>query len=127
MKSIVIVGVAGQSHTLLADLLHWHGLSIFQVDGGHALLPLLGFISPELIIIESVDRAERVCDRIHRSPILRNVPVVICADRRRSGGSADAYLCRPYTAEDMFAAIQTLCPLATLSSGSVVTPAGVDV
>ena len=126
MKSIVIVGDAGQSQTLLADLLHWHGLSVFQVDGGHAMLPLLGFISPELIIIESADRAELVCDRIRRSPILSHVPVVICADGSRSGDSADAYLYTPYTAEDMFAAIQALCPLATLSSGSVVASAGID-
>ena len=114
MKAIALVGSTGQSQTLLADLLHWHGLSVFQVDEGNALLPLLSFISPELIIIESSlwRDAEIVCDRIKNSTVLSDLPVIVCADQGSKSGSADAYLYSPYTAEQVFAHIQTLRPLA---------------
>lgn len=128
MKAIAIVGSTAQSQTLLADLLHWHGLSVFQVDENEALLPLLSFISPELIIIEpSVAAAELVCDRIKHSSVLDNVPVIVCADRMSSQGSADAYLYSPYTAEDVFANIQVLRPLSALLSDSVVGSAWGDI
>ncbi|MEO1180507.1 MAG: hypothetical protein AAFX51_06545 [Cyanobacteria bacterium J06636_28] len=70
MKAIALVGSTGQSQTLLADLLHWHGLSVFQVDEGNALLPLLSFISPELIIIESSlwRDADAIANRLSISP-----------------------------------------------------------
>ncbi|MBT9317404.1 PleD family two-component system response regulator [Leptothoe spongobia] len=123
MKAIAIVGNTDQSQTLLADLLHWHGLSAFQVDEGKALLPLLSFISPELIVIESsgwVD-AEVICSRIKRSPVLKHVPVIICADRADTVGHADAYVSSPYTAEEVFANVQALRPMfKPLSSDSVV-------
>ncbi|ESA38776.1 hypothetical protein N836_30075 [Leptolyngbya sp. Heron Island J] len=118
MKAIAIVGSTDQSQTLLADLLHWHGLSVFQVDINQALLPVLSFVSPELIIVESaiVSTAEAVCDRIKCSTVLGNVPVIVCADhdtdRSRPSG-ADAHLYAPYTAEDIFAHIQALRPLVT--------------
>ena len=114
MKAIAIVGRADQSKTLLADLLHWHGLSVFQVDDNETLLPVLSFISPELVIVKSTLSivAERVCDRIKHSPVLGRVPVIVCADQGSSVGSADAYLRSPYTAEDIFANIQALRPLA---------------
>ncbi|MDV3351986.1 hypothetical protein SPB21_10550 [Leptothoe sp. ISB3NOV94-8A] len=128
MKAIAIVGSTAQSQTLLADLLHWHGLSVFQVDENEALLSLLSFISPELIIIEpSVATAELVCDRIKHSSLLDNVPVIVCADRMLGQGSADAYLYSPYTAEDVFANIQVLRPLSALLSDSVVGSAWGDV
>ncbi len=116
MKAIAIVGSTDQSQTLLADLLHWHGLSVFQVDSNNTLLPVLSFISPELIIVESsvLATAEMICDRIKRSPVLGHVPVIICADfcaRVDSDKHADAYLCAPYTAEDIFANVQALRPL----------------
>lgn len=115
MKAIAIVGSADQSQTLLADLLHWHGLSVFQVDSNEALLPLLSFISPELIIIESSAKtsAEAICDRIKLSPVLSHLPVIICTDWMTHKGNADAYLYEPYTAEEMFAHIQALRPLTT--------------
>ena len=117
MKAIAIVGSTEQPQTLLADLLHWHGLSVFQVDSNNALLPVLSFISPELIIVESPvsATAEIICDRIKRSPVLGNVPVIICADFCARGSDhqgADAYLYAPYTAEDIFANVQALRPLA---------------
>ncbi|MEM9266790.1 MAG: hypothetical protein AAGA46_14820 [Cyanobacteria bacterium P01_F01_bin.13] len=122
MKAIAIIGSTGQSQTLLADLLHWHGLSVFQIDNGDALLPLLSFISPELIVIESsvwVD-AELVCDRIKQSSVLGQIPVIVCADRVSPDGSANAYLCSPYTAEDVFANVQALRPLSAPLSDSIV-------
>ena len=122
MKAIAIVGNTDQSQTLLADLLHWHGLSAFQVDEGKALLPLLSFISPELIVIESsawVD-AEMICDRIKRSPVLRHVPVIICTARGSNAGIGDAYVSYPYTAEEVFANVQALRPLSKSLSDSVV-------
>ena len=122
MKAIAIIGSMGQPQTLLADLLHWHGLSVFQLDDGDALLPLLSFVSPELIIIESLDwvEAELVCDRIKQSSVLGPVPVIVCTDRCSVGGSADAYLCSPYTAEDVFANVQALRPIYRPMSDSVV-------
>ena len=113
MKAVAIVGNTNQSQTLLADLLHWHGLSAFQVDDGKALLPLLSFISPELIVIDAagwVD-AEVICSRIKRSSVLKHVPVIICADRETAVGNADAYVSSPYTPEDVFAHIQALRPM----------------
>ncbi len=115
MKAIAIVGSTEQSQTLLADLLHWHGLSVFQLDSDNALLPLLSFISPELIVIESSVKAsaEVICERIKHSPVLGHLPVIICTDWVGGRGHADAYLYGPYTAEDMFAHIQSLRPLTT--------------
>ena len=122
MKAIAIVGSTDQSQTLLADLLHWHGLSVFQVDSDDTLLPLLSFISPELIVIESSVKtsAEVICDRIKHSPVLGHLPVIICTDWVSGRGHADAYLYSPYTAEDIFVHIQSLRPLATQLSGNVV-------
>ena len=119
MKAIALVGSTDQSQTLLADLLHWHGLSVFQVDQGNALLPLLSFISPELIIIESsLGRdAEIVCDRIKRSPVLGRVPVILCANQLGNNGSADAYVSSPHTAEEIFAHVQNLRPLTSPLDG----------
>lgn len=122
MKAIAIIGNTNQSQTLLADLLHWHGLSAFKVDEGKALLPLLSFISPELVVIESstwVD-AELICARIKRSPVLSHLPVIVCAEYRNTVGKADAYVCSPYTAEDVFKNVQALRPLSkSLSDGIV--------
>ncbi|MGD1857858.1 MAG: hypothetical protein ACFB2W_26780 [Leptolyngbyaceae cyanobacterium] len=121
MKAIAIVGNAERSGTLLADLLHWHGLSAFQVDASPALLPLLNFISPELIVIESsawVD-AELICARIRGSSILRHIPVVICSEQE-CAGYADAYVGAPYSAEEIFASIQALRPLSEPLSDSVI-------
>ncbi|MGD1949828.1 MAG: hypothetical protein ACFB14_09295 [Leptolyngbyaceae cyanobacterium] len=114
MKAIAIVGHADQSKTLLADLLHWHGLSVFQVDDNETLLPVLSFISPELIIVRATVAAasELVCDRIKNSTVLSDLPVIVCTDQGSNSGSADAYLYSPYTAEEIFANIQTLRPLA---------------
>ncbi len=128
MKAIALVGSTGQSQTLLADLLHWHGLSVFQVDEGNALLPLLSFISPELIIIESSlwRDAEIICDRIKNSSVLGSVPIIVCANGGSTHSSADACLCSPYTAEDIFANVQALRPLTSPLSDSVVTSAWID-
>ena len=130
MRAIAIVGRAEQSQTLLADLLHWHGLSVFQVDENEALLPLLSFISPELIVIEpSITVAERVCDRIKCSSVLGHVPIIVCADRVSvcsPCNGADAYLYSPYTAEEVFANIQALRPLFTTLSDSIVSSALID-
>lgn len=122
MKAIAIVGSVDQSQTLLADLLHWHGLSVFQVESNAALLPLLNFISPELIIIESSAKltAEAICDRIKHSAILGHLPVIICTDLSSEQGNADAYLRSHYTAEEMFANIQALRPWTAQLSDSVI-------
>ncbi|MEA5465692.1 hypothetical protein [Leptothoe sp. PORK10 BA2] len=127
MKAIALIGSTHQSQTLLADLLHWHGLSVFQVDPGNALLPLLSFISPELIIVESSlgQEAEAICDRIKHSSVLGQVPVIACTSQGNIDGSADAYVYSPYTAEEIFAHIQALRPLASALSDSVVTSAWV--
>jgi DNA-binding response OmpR family regulator len=118
MKAIAIVGSTDQSQTLLADLLHWHGLSAFKVDEGRALLPLLSFISPELIVVESLTwtAAEAICARIKRSPVLSHLPVIICAERGSTVGTADAYVCSPYTAEDVFENVQAFRPLSNALS-----------
>lgn len=128
MKAIAIVGNAEQSQTLLADLLHWHGLSVLQVDADKALLPVLSFISPELIIVEAsmAMTAEMICDRIKHSSVLRHTPVIICADQGSSCGSADAYLYSPYTAEEIFAHIQALRPLTNSWSNNMVSSAWFD-
>ncbi len=122
MKAIAIVGSTNQSQPLLADLLHWHGLSIFQVDSNDALLPLLSFISPELIIIESSGKisAEAICDRIRHSSVLGHLPIIICTSWRSNDGNADAYIYEPYTAEEIFANIQALRPLDNQLSNSIV-------
>ena len=114
MKAIAIVGHADQSKTLLADLLHWHGLSVFQVDDNETLLPVLSFISPELVIVKAATAAaaEIVCDRIKSSAVLGDTSVIVCADQGSNSGSADAYIYSPYTAEDVFANVQALRPLA---------------
>ena len=132
MKAIAIVGSADQSQTLLADLLHWHGLSVFQVDSNQALLPVLSFISPELIIVESAmaSTAEAVCDRIKQSAVLGHVPVMVCADHEldlSSSSQADAHLYAPYTAEDIFAYIQALRPLAAPLDSVVALNRSLDV
>lgn len=133
MKAIAIVGsTTDQSQTLLADLLHWHGLSVFQVDSNNALLPVLSFISPELIVVESavLATAEIICDRIKRSPVLGNVPVIICTDfcvRNSHHIHADAYLYTPYTAEDVFANVQALRPLASPLDSMVTWNQSLDV
>ncbi|NEQ55345.1 MAG: hypothetical protein F6K11_35380 [Leptolyngbya sp. SIO3F4] len=120
MKAIAIVGNTNQSHTLLADLLHWHGLSAFHVDDDKALLSLLSFISPELIVIDVatwVD-AEVICSRIKRSSVLKHLPIIICADENTTIGNADAYVTYPYTAEEVFANVQALRPTSkSLSDG----------
>ena len=132
MQAIAIVGGTGQPETLLADLLHWHGLSVFQVDSGQALLPLLSFISPELIIVEAdvTTDTRNICDRIKRSPVVGNVPILVCSDRAQSSlfteRQADAYLCSPYSAEDVFAHIQALRPLTQQLSNGVVTSTRLD-
>lgn len=132
MKAIAIVGNSSQSETLLADLLHWHGLSVFQVGDGDALLPLLSLISPELIIIEAAPGTEALCDRIKRSSVIGNVPVLVCAERGASTlgtgtkSNADAYLCAPYTAEEVFAHVQALRPLKKPLSNTIVTSAWID-
>lgn len=129
MKAIAIVGSASQPETLLADLLHWHGLSVFRVDGGEALLPLLSFISPELIIIEvsaGID-SQGICDRIKHSSVVGHVPVLVCADRTvAAGNNADAYLCAPYTAEDVFAHVQALRPLTQSLFDNIATSVRLD-
>ncbi|MEM7062159.1 MAG: hypothetical protein AAF572_03225 [Cyanobacteria bacterium P01_B01_bin.77] len=129
MKAIAIVGSPSQPETLLADLLHWHGLSVFQVGDGDALLPLLSFISPELIIIEAVSSTSALCDRIKRSSVIGNIPVLVCAEQGTCTSSnipADAYLCAPYTAEEVFAHIQALRPLQQPLSNTIVTSAWID-
>ncbi|MBT9312451.1 PleD family two-component system response regulator [Leptothoe kymatousa] len=130
MKAIAIVGGANQPETLLADLLHWHGLSVFQVESGETLLPLLSFISPELIIVESLPATEvqSVCDRIKRSAVVGRVPVLVCSDcgGSQSAEQADAYLCGSYTAEDVFAYIQALRPLGETMYSQLATSAWVD-
>lgn len=136
MQAIAIVGGTGQPETLLADLLHWHGLSVFQVEDGQALLPLLSFISPELIIVEAAGTTDprEICDRIKRSPVVGNLPILVCSDRGPLPGNlftaepqADAYLHAPYSAEDVFAHIQALRPLKQQLSNSVVTSTWLDV
>ena len=135
MQAIAIVGGTGQPETLLADLLHWHGLSVFQVDSGQALLPLLSFISPELIIVEASAAADprEICDRIKHSPVVGHLPILVCSDRGALQSSlfaadhqADAYLCAPYSAEDVFAHIQALRPLKQQLSNNVVTSTWLD-
>ncbi|MEM8610995.1 MAG: hypothetical protein AAGF93_03175 [Cyanobacteria bacterium P01_H01_bin.105] len=131
MKAIAVIGRAEQSQTLLADLLHWHGLSVFQVDKNKALLPLLSFISPELIIIEpSIAKADLICDRIKHSSVLGHVPVIVCTNqlsiRSSTYSNADAYLQSPYTAEEVFANIQALRPLATSLPDSIIRSALID-
>ncbi|MEM7795153.1 MAG: hypothetical protein AAF579_11980 [Cyanobacteria bacterium P01_C01_bin.118] len=122
MKAIAIVGNTDQSQTLLADLLHWHGLSAFKVDEGKALLPLLSFISPELVVIDSSTKvnAEVICARIKRSPVLSHLPVIVCAERRNVASKADAYVCSPYTAEEVFASVQALRPLSKSLSDNII-------
>lgn len=127
MKAIAIVGSPSQPETLLADLLHWHGLSVFQLGDSDALLPLLSFISPELIIIEATSGTDVLCDRIKRSSVIGNIPVLVCAEGGAACSSnADAYLCAPYTAEEVFAHIQALRPLKKPLSNTIVTSAWID-
>lgn len=136
MKAIAVVGRARQPETLLADLLHWHGLSVFQIDDDQALLPLLSFIAPELIIIESFDakEAQELCDRIKRSPVVGQVPVIVCSSQcahvisntSNPDNNADAYLYAPYTAEDVFAHVQALRPLTNTFSDGITTSAWID-
>ncbi|MBE9067200.1 hypothetical protein IQ260_11085 [Leptolyngbya cf. ectocarpi LEGE 11479] len=128
MKDIAIVGSPSQPETLLADLLHWHGLSVFQVGDGDALLPLLSFISPELIIIEAAPGTDALCDRIKRSSVIGHIPVLVCAEIGASCccSNADAYLCAPYTAEEVFAHIQALRPLKKPLSNTIATSAWID-
>ena len=122
MKAIAIVGSTDQSQTLLADLLHWHGLSAFKVDEGKALLSLLSFISPELVVIEASTRgnAEVICARIKRSPVLSHLPVIVCTERGNIAGKADAYVGSPYTAEEVFANVQALRPVSKSLSDNIV-------
>lgn len=128
MKAIAIIGSPSQPETLLADLLHWHGLSVFQVGDGDTLLPLLGFIAPELIIIEAAPGTDTqaICDRIKHSAVVGHVPVLVCARGNCIRSSADAHLCAPYTAEEVFAHVQALRPLRKPLSNPTVTSAWID-
>ncbi|MEM9806628.1 MAG: hypothetical protein AAF959_15245 [Cyanobacteria bacterium P01_D01_bin.56] len=125
MRAIAIVGGANQPETLLADLLHWHGLSVFQVESGDALLPLLSFVSPELVIVESAPDmdVQDVCDRIKNSSIVGRVPVIVCSKYcvAPAHRNADAYLSGHYTPEDVFAYVQALRPLGQALTGEVAT------
>lgn len=121
MKAIAIVGGAGQPEALLTDLLHWHGLSVFQVESGDTLLPLLSFISPELVIVESAPGSDvqDVCDRIKHSSVVGHVPVIVCAESCGSPQGAAVCLSGHYTPEDLFAHIQALLPLSQSLANSV--------
>ncbi|MEO1180506.1 MAG: hypothetical protein AAFX51_06540 [Cyanobacteria bacterium J06636_28] len=54
------------------------------------------------------------------------MPVIVCANGGSTHSSADAWLCSPYTAEDIFANVQALRPLTSALSDSVVTSAWID-
>ncbi|MEM6253268.1 MAG: hypothetical protein AAF821_10125 [Cyanobacteria bacterium P01_D01_bin.156] len=131
MKAIAIVGNTHQPEALLTDLLHWHGLSVFQVESDETLLPLLSFIAPELVLVESAPGLDiqEVCDRIKHSSVVGHIPVMVCSNTyvAPACGGADAYLAGAYDAEDIFAHIQALMSLSQTSIGKVVTSsAGLD-
>lgn len=129
MKAIAVVGGSEQPASLLVDLLYWHGLSVFQVDSGSPLLPLLSFISPELVIVESgpnVD-VQEVCDRIKYSSVVGHVPVLVCSHQSIASDhkSADAYLSGCYSVEDVFSHVQALRLLGQSLSAPKIAPSSV--
>ncbi len=106
MKSIAVISGTQQESTLLSDLLHWHGFTTFQLHNDRRLLPLLGLMSPELVIVEMQANQARLCDRIRHSPVLGHLPIIACAPARPA--YADAHICAPYSAEAIFQAVQAL-------------------